>query len=299
MGFVKREINLESLVWKNYFAFECLNVKIGFRSDNQNFIVRLKKKLSEILPIQWKEIPFNESQHNFSVVQEAKTGNNYELYRETELVLAKVAVDGVLDYLETQIRSIIAEYNLDFVFLHAGVVSWKGKGIIIPGKSFTGKTTLVSELIKRNCEYLSDEFAVIDKNGYVHPFPKKLSVRGIIDDYKQVDMPAADFGGRIAQTAVPADFMLLTEYKEKKRKSRIKIENMGEGVMAGVANSISVRQNPKFVLEVLSVVAERALILKSYRGEAGKFAEYLLNFLEELENSETSLAREKNFVVKV
>ena len=58
------------------------------------------------------------------------------------------------------------------VFVHAGVVGWKGHAIVIPGRSRSGKTTLVAELVKAGAEYYSDEFAVLDAEGRVHPFPE-------------------------------------------------------------------------------------------------------------------------------
>lgn len=285
MEIAKREIEPTEIDWKFEFQIDCLGVKIGFRSNNSAFINKLKKKMPDIVPIAWKEIFQGEVEHWYSVFKEKKNWKEFRLYKESEFILANNSKDEVINYLETQIRSKIAEYARDFVFLHAGVVSWKGKGIIIPGKSFSGKTTLVSELIKRNCEYLSDEFAVLDRRGLVHPFPKKLSVRGIIDEYRQVDFDVEQLGGTESNAPVPVGYLLLTEYQPKKKNSRIKIVTSGEGVMAGVANSISVRHNPKLVLEVLSVVANQAVILKTKRGEAAEFAEFLLEFLEKHEKS--------------
>ena len=285
MGLVKKEIDLEKIVWKDFFCFECLKVKIAFRSNNKVFIRHLRKRLPQILPIPWKEIDLGKAEHSLSILKGLNSKDEYRIYSGSEFVLANTSVDEILNYLETQIRSKIAEFAQDFIFLHAGVVSWKGKGIIIPGKTFSGKTTLVSELIKRDCEYLSDEFAVIDKNGYVHPFPKKLSVRGIIDEFKQVDLEVEKFGGKHARKPVPVNYLLLTEYKKEKKKPRIEIHSPGEGVMASVANSISVRQNPKFVLEVLGVVANQALILKTKRGEAREFVDFFLSYLEKIEAS--------------
>jgi len=294
MGFVRKSDNLEKIKWKSSLCFECLNVKIGVRSNNPAFINRLKRRFPEIVPIPSSEITEEEVRHLFSVTKGGKSGKEFRLYKGSDFILTKMSAEDIVNYLESQIRSIIAEHAEEFVFLHAGVVSWKGRGIVIPGKSFSGKSTLVSELIKRDCEYLSDEFAVIDKKGYVHPFPKKISMRGIIDEYKQVDLAVAEFGGRESKKPVPVDYFLVTEYKKERKKPRIKIDSTGEGVMVGVANSISIRQNPRLVLEVLSLVAERALILKTKRGEAGEFAEFLLNYLEKIESSKANVGSVKS-----
>jgi hypothetical protein len=44
---------------------------------------------------------------------------------------------------------------------------------------------------------------VLDKDGFVHPFPKKLSMRGIIDDYKQLDLSAESFGATVGLEPIP------------------------------------------------------------------------------------------------
>ncbi len=40
-----------------------------------------------------------------------------------------------------------------------------------------GKSTLVAELVRAGAEYYSDEYAVLDSAGGVHPYPRPLSVR--------------------------------------------------------------------------------------------------------------------------
>jgi uridine kinase len=42
-------------------------------------------------------------------------------------------------------------------------------GIAIPGRSFSGKTSLVTALVRAGAVYYSDEFAVIDRDGLVRP----------------------------------------------------------------------------------------------------------------------------------
>jgi hypothetical protein len=42
--------------------------------------------------------------------------------------------------------------------------------MVLPGKSFAGKTTLVAALVRAGAEYWSDEYAVLDANGDVHPY---------------------------------------------------------------------------------------------------------------------------------
>src|SRR4051794_32268330 len=48
----------------------------------------------------------------------------------------------LLERVENSVQMNVAEYNQTRVFVHAGVVGWKGRAILVPGRSFAGKTTL-------------------------------------------------------------------------------------------------------------------------------------------------------------
>jgi hypothetical protein len=78
--------------------------------------------------------------------------------------------------LESEIRQWVAKTAKKRTFVHAGVVNWHKRAIVIPGRSRSGKTTFVAELVKAGASYLSDEFAVLDSRGRVHPFAKPLSI---------------------------------------------------------------------------------------------------------------------------
>ncbi len=61
--------------------------------------------------------------------------------------------------------------------VHAGVIAWNGRVALLPGASQAGKTTLVTELLKRGTVYYSDEYALLDTEGRVHAYPRALMLR--------------------------------------------------------------------------------------------------------------------------
>ena len=185
----------------------------------------------------------------------------------------------LIEYLSSQIRITVAEFAKNKVFLHAGAVSWNGYGIIIPGKSYSGKTTLVSEFIKAGAEYYSDEYAVLDKDGLLHPYPKMLSMRGIINDFDQLDTEPAEFGATIGTKPIPVKLVLLTSY-EKDAVWKPSFTTPGEAIMEILKDTIPIRLNPEFVLIVLKNVVKRAIIIRSKRGNASFVIPRIINFLE-------------------
>lgn len=201
------------------------------------------------------------------------------LYKDGERLSVRCKRDDLLESLGSAVRIAVAEFAIDRVFIHAGVVGWKGKAIIIPARSFKGKTALTAELVRRGARYYSDEYAVLDEKGRVHPFPKELSIRGIKNDYEQVDLAVETLGGRAGKKPLLVGLVLVTEYK-KNARWKPKVINAGQGVMEMINNAVPIRYNPKFVLPVLNRVAGTAIFVKSKRGEAEDTAPVILDFFE-------------------
>lgn len=284
MNFVtttKYGLNINKVKWKHFFAFESYGVKVGIRTNDEKLIVQCRESLDFIFPTGWREIAFEENAHLFSVYFGRSGRQNSYIYKNDEMVSSQLRKYFKFDSLESQLRLTVAEFAEDFVFIHAGAVAYKDKAIIIPGVSFSGKTTLVAELSKRGLEYYSDEYAVIDKKGLLHPFPKKLSMRGIIDDYTQLDIPVEEMGGVKGHQPISIGMILVTKYK-KNAKFKPEQLSTGKGIIESIANSVSVRQNPALVLQTLSIVTSGAKVIKTNRNEVSGFADKFLSYLEKI-----------------
>ena len=85
--------------------------------------------------------------------------------------------EGAFQWLRQDIDSTVAQRSPQMLFVHAGVVGWRGRAIVIPGRSHAGKSTLVAELVRRGAVYYSDEFAVLDETGRVHPYRRTPVLR--------------------------------------------------------------------------------------------------------------------------
>jgi len=106
----------------------------------------------------------------------------------------------------------VAERAPDHLFIHAGVVAWAGRAIVMPGASFAGKTTLVQAWLAAGATYYSDEFAVLDRAGRVHPFARPLAIR---DDSTASTrrVPVAALGADAGTMPLPIGFILVTSYR--------------------------------------------------------------------------------------
>ena len=171
------------------------------------------------------------------------------------------------------IRHHLATEASAFTFVHAGVVDVDGCGIVIPGRSFTGKSTLVAELVRLGAKYLSDEYAVLDPSGLVRPFAKPLSIRTGRHDRlgELVPVPQA----LVADHPVRAGLIVLTSYAPGSQWCP-SVHSPAEGAFALLQNTVSARRRPGSALSATTRLSGEAVVLAGRRGEARETARALL-----------------------
>lgn len=260
---------------------ESYGVQIKIETDLSIDFDDINVRLAKNLPNGFKILKKDTFLHHFFITKKEMMFqlHKFELSKE-EIISESDVLDILLEQMVSRVRITVAEFAVGKVFLHAGVVAVEGKAIVLPGRSFQGKTTLVAELVKIGAVYYSDEYAVLDERGYVYPFPKMLSMRGIIDDYTQLDMPVEEFGGVAGTKPIPVALILITEYKRNAVWKPRELSS-GRGIMEILPHTLPIRNKPEFTLNVLNNVAERAIITKTKRAEANKTARLLISLFEE------------------
>ncbi|MDH3494492.1 MAG: hypothetical protein OEM82_13130 [Acidobacteriota bacterium] len=251
-------------------------MRVGIKSEHVSFLKSFASRLIEIFPTDLKNIENSEIQHFFTVF---RSGEKVGFIKNDEEPSEPASESNVFKFLLSLIRLTVAEHAAAKVFVHAGVVVWKGKALVFPGNSFSGKTSLVRELISHGAEYYSDEYAIFDKDGLVHPFPKTLSIRGIIDDFEQVEHSAEELGARIGTMPRPVGLVHFTEF-EKNAVWNPKPLSIGEGVLKIISFTIPIRVSPAFSLNVLNRSMNGALISESKRGDARQVSKEIIGFLD-------------------
>jgi hypothetical protein len=174
---------------------------------------------------------------------------------------------------EADLESFLAEHAPRRVFVHAGVVIWKGRAILLPGSSRAGKSSLVAALVAAGAAYFSDEFAVLDEAGRVHPFARRLALRQADGSVRRVW--AEELGGRTARGARPIGAVIVARYREG-ATWRPRTLSPGQAALALLSHTVAARARSSEALRVLRGVAEQAVALRGHRGEAARVAEALL-----------------------
>ena len=199
------------------------------------------------------------------------------LYAGAELVARSLDPGVVFERLESDLQLYVAERAPRRIFVHAGVVGWKGRAVVIPGRSLTGKTTLVAELVRAGAEYYSDEYAVIDREGRVHPYARPLAVREG-DGLRQTRKTVEEFGGSAGEGPLPIGLVVVSRY-ERGASWRPRPLTSGECVLELLSNTVPARRSPTRALGVLTKASAGATALNGPRGEAAVAARAILRSL--------------------
>jgi hypothetical protein len=249
-------------------AFEGFGVPVTVRAPSPEILARIEP----ILPPGWRRRDGDETD---AVVQiRCDDGVNFLVEHPGGLVAGSSDVGIAIEVLDAKLRLYVAEHATRYVFVHAGVVGHHGRAIVMPGFSFSGKTTLVAELVRAGATYYSDEYAVLDEAGRVHPYAKPLSIR--TEGRSATDHSVETIGGVSGDQPLPVGLVVAAVYHPDARWEPRRL-SAAEGIMAMFANTIPAQDRPEQCLKALKQAARDAVVLEGERGEASEVARQLLS----------------------
>jgi hypothetical protein len=116
-----------------------------------------------------------------------QSGEKFNLFNGTEFESQHSERGDISLQLVSQACYRLAYFSTGGLLLHAGLVSRDGLGIILPGTTGKGKSTLTAWLITRGYDYLSDELVYIPQGsteafGFSRPLNLKRSAGKLITD---------------------------------------------------------------------------------------------------------------------
>jgi len=181
---------------------------------------------------------------------------------------------STLRRLGSTMRHHIALKAPNHVFIHAGVVSVDGTGIVIPGTSRSGKSTLVAALVRCGATYHSDEYAVVDTDGVIEPYAKPLSLRFDRPDEPGVPVPVPR--QRIAAGPIRCGLIVVTSYERGAPWLPVPLSK-AEGALVLLRNTVAAQERPSDALRAVGRVSQDAEVISAARGEASVVARDLLH----------------------
>ena len=270
---------VDRLRWVAQFSVRAYGVRIGIRSNDRACL----KRVCDHLPYGWEPHSSGSVDRLYSIRLGGKgprpnLDQFNELYGDHIRLARSVHVDQVFEAFESDLRLFVAELARRRVFVHAGVVGWSGKAIVLPGRSYSGKSSLVAELVRAGATYYSDEYAVFDARGRVHPFPKPLEMRHQGNE-RQTKVDVEELGGATGTRPLPVALVLMTQFKQGATWRPRKL-SPGIGVLELLSNTVSARRSPEKALTTLKQVVATAQIMKGVRGECRDIVKSILKRVE-------------------
>lgn len=265
--------------WDGAFAFRTFGLTVAIRTTDAAVLAEMEERL----PYGWRPLPPGSAvEYLYSVVNDPTTGSRddqgYSLYRNDFVVAVEVSRAFALGEIERELLYFIAQHGLRRTFIHAGVVGLHGKAILLPARSQAGKTTLVAELVRQGATYYSDDFAVLDRRGRVHPFATPLKIRQLQAPGGEVRQAVESLGGQAGRKPLPVGLIAFTSHKEgvSWRPQRL---TPGRAVLE-LLNHTGVRPGRmQETLQTLEQAVSQAEVLEGPRGDAAETAEALLRRL--------------------
>jgi hypothetical protein len=252
-------------------AFESYGAAARVCTNSQEVL----DEIEPLLPPGWRPARPEDAPERLGLLREED--GTYSVYLGIRRVSEDQGLKLSLVVLDGQIRGHVALYSPHMTFIHAGAVAHDGVAMIFPGKSFSGKTSLVSALVRAGATYLSDEFAVLGEDGLVHPYAKPLSLRAE-SGTSQVDQHVSELGGVAGVDAQPLGVAVVTTYRPgaEWRPTRL---TPGEGALALLSNAVPARQRPRETMQAITRLLQNAVVLQGERGEADELADELLGLV--------------------
>lgn len=205
------------------------------------------------------------------------TGEDSYVLQRDGLDVGGGSLEDTLRGYEWMLRTHIARSAPAHLFIHAGTVAFQGEAIVIPGLSFSGKTTLVTALVGLGAIYYSDEYAVIDNRGLVHPYPKPLSIRASEGLYGTPHEPER-MGAVVGDRPIPIGLVACTQYGAGNQWHPIDL-TPGEAMLELMVHAFAGSETASDSMAVLSRAVAGVQALKGDRGDATGVAADLLQRL--------------------
>lgn len=167
-----------------------------------------------------------------------------------------------------RLHDLFSEHAKGVHFVHAGAFRLGQSMVIVPGRSGAGKSSLVAEALRQGAVYYSDDFAVIDPDGMVHPYLRRLGLR--LPNGGRSHLSAGALGAESAIEPAPVDVVLSTRFVSADTVWSPVPVTGSRATLPIIDNTVRARLDPPGVAHMAAAVARRATTLAGDRGEASE-----------------------------
>ena len=154
---------------------EALGHAVLVETNSEEFVTVTERLLRSF---ELSAVPPREPEIVFTVWVSHDPGVSHRFYRDGKLFRETNQFWKLVRLLEWQLDIFLWHHEEQHMLMHAGSVSIGDAGVLIPGSSRAGKSSLTMSLLLRGGRYFSDEVGVVTTDtSELLPFPKPLSSR--------------------------------------------------------------------------------------------------------------------------
>lgn len=175
--------------------------------------------------------------------------------------------DEVIVGVADRLHPLFSQNARSALFVHAAVFAWDAAVVIVPGRSHSGKSSLVAAALAQGARYFSDEFAVFDDDGMVHPYARPLGLRRPGGGRRFAT--ATELGGVVATAPARPSLVVSTSYQPGQTWDPETLEG-SQAALALIDNTVRARSEPRRMLRIAGSVALHATTLVGPRGDAAE-----------------------------
>jgi hypothetical protein len=253
-------------------AIECHGARAAIRMSTQDLMGAV---VTHSLPLGWAPTAPRAGDREFELAIDG--GGAYAVSVDGALKSRHDELEFAVGALRSHVFMHVLSTPRERVFVHAGCVAHAGRAILLPGTSGAGKTTLVAALVRAGAVYYTDDYAPLDRDGRVHPYPLPLWMR---DQQTGVGRPhrVEELGGTAGHE--PVDVAVVAEIGFCEGRWQVRRCGASESVLLLLAHALNPQHEPGFALSAVRGAVLGAVVLEGERGDADEAAATLLELAE-------------------
>jgi len=209
-----------------------------------------------------------------------RVADQYQLLADDAVVASAYRAISLVPDLIRALDDAVVQRLTTLRAVHAGAVLWGERALLLPGGTHAGKSSLVAELLRRGATYFSDEYALIDSDGLVHPYPRPLLLRN--GRPEQVPILPGECNASVGEDPAPVGWILSLQYLPGCTLS-VEAITQSEALLTLLRNTPHILAESPDMVRVFERAVAGTVCYAGCRNEAGDAVDQVLRLVDSFE----------------
>lgn len=285
-------------------TFRALSHTFAFRASDEAFgrhLARVFRPLSTVEP----------AEHIYSLFDHGPgTSPRYVQFFDDDQILQSDIASQPLANMIWHVNYQVGTRPSPYILFHSSAAAFAGHALIFPASMESGKSTLVTGLVREGLGYLTDEAVALDPStGNIVPYPRSISLNPgswpLFPEYDPKLEPAiaelSPFQWHIDPDRVragasaapsPPGLVIAPKYEKDSQTELIPFRR-AEAIVTLLKNSFNFRTHGPGALEVVARAVERCRCYRLNIGDLGEACRLVIEAARELEGVPSGSAERK------